>query len=187
MKIIEGKIDRLFTDLDGEKFHIRRKLVLVENALHFIMRLFWLALAFWGFDALGRYLAKEHIILKGVFNSDLLYSIFLIPALYALKNSFHGFFESCFVVASKNQNSITVKRGWVAKSYDKLFIKEINNAEVYKTFWGACFGYFQIVLYAVGGVISIPYIKDDEHNNKLIADIMEQIKTNQTSGGSNAK
>lgn len=181
MKILKGEIDSLFTDSSGEKFNIRRKLVLVENILHFGVRLFWLVLAFLGFDALGGYLAKEHIILNGVFNSDLLYSIFLIPALYELKNSFHGFFESCFVVASKNQDSITVKRGWVAKNYDKLFIKEINNAEVYKTFIGAWFGYFQLVLYAVGGVISIPYIKDDEHNNKLISDIMDQIKQNQTS------
>ncbi len=187
MIITEGKIDSLFTDLDGYAFNIRRIYGLLGNILLLATKLFWLGSAFWGFDALGRYLAKERIILEGVFNSDLLYSIFLIPALYALKNSFHGFFESCFVVASKNQSSITVRRGWIAKSYDKLFTKEINNAEVYKTFWGACFGYFQIVLYAVGGVISIPYIKDDEHNHKLIADIMEQIKNNQTSGEPNAR
>ena len=53
-----------------------------------------------------------------------------------------------------------------------------DNIVVEITFLGKIFGYGQIDLYAFGGMLSLPYIKEDAHNLKIIKDIMKLLPYN---------
>ena len=175
----KNKIDDMFLVDNGTGFYICRGWVILEKLILLLLDVSVLVGLFLGFDELGRYLAEKNFILEGVFNSDILYSVFLLPMLYTLKESGSDLFSSAFVKAQKTDDAITVKTGWLNKHYDKLFMKDVNNAEVYKSFGGSVFGYYTLVLYALGGNVSIPYIKENEHNTILIKNIMSKIKENQ--------
>ena len=63
--------------------------------------------------------------------------------------------------------------------YDKLYIKDINNIELYRSLGGKIYGYCTLNFYAIGGMVQIPYVKDNTHNAKIIKHIIEAAEQNQ--------
>lgn len=112
------------------------------------------------------------------FNSEILYSIFVIPLLLSL-TQYLDMFDSCFVSVKMEETCITVKRGLLYTKYDKLYLKDINNIELYRSILGKVFGYSHMNLYAMGGSVQLPYIKNTKNNFKLIQKIMKIIQENQ--------
>ena len=111
-------------------------------------------------------------------DTNLLISIFILPLIISF-GDFLINFNNSFIKISKNANYITVKRGFFSISFDKLYIKDVNNIELYKTFFGKMFNYSKINLYALGGVISIEFLKDNKNNYKIIKKLAEIIQKNQ--------
>ena len=107
-----------------------------------------------------------------------MYSIFLIPLFIYIKD-FNDIFDSLFTKAIFNEKFITVKKGFLYKHYDKLYIKNLNNIELHRSFFGKIFGYCRLDFYAIGGFVSIPFVKDTPHNAQLIKNLMKQTEKNQ--------
>ena len=74
---------------------------------------------------------------------------------------------------------IPVKKGLFYRSYDKLYIKDINNIELYRSLGGKLFGYCTLNFYAIGGLVQIPYVIDNTHNVQIIKQIVEATEQNQ--------
>lgn len=100
------------------------------------------------------------------------------PACYFSIYSIYAF-DSCFVKAQISENCITVKRGFLFTKYDKLYLRDVNNIEYYRSLGGKLFGYGQVDFYAIGGILNLPYVKDSEHNFNIIKGIIKNIQNNQ--------
>lgn len=131
------------------------------------------------FNQLGEWLsAKEWFFTRGGFDTSFLYSMFLLPLLHSLRDIVHCF-DSCWTHAYIVNDSIVVKRGLTYTAYDKLYVKDINNIEMYRGMFGKMFGYSTITMYALGGIVSIPFIKDDKKNHEMIKNLIKQVSKNQ--------
>lgn len=82
----------------------------------------------------------------------------------------------------KGPGYITVKRGLLNIGYDKLYIDEINNIELTRSFCGKFGHYCSIDLYAMGGFLRIPYLKENKENFKVIEELMTIIQHNNDKG-----
>lgn len=162
-------MDLLFAS-KGKDFDIQKKQFLEEIA-DCIFAVLKLVLLYYLINYLGK-LNFEN------FNSEMLYSIFVIPLFLSLRR-YLGMFESCFVSVKMEETCITLKRGFLYTKYDKLYLKDINNIELYRSFCGKIFGYSHMDLYAMGGYVQLPYIKNTKNNFKLIQKIMKKIQENQ--------
>ena len=160
----------LFFVSKGKDFDIQKKQFLEEVAdgIFSVLKLIFLYY-------LINYIGKSKF---ENFNSEILYSIFVIPLFLSLRRYF-GMFDSCFVSVKMEETCITLKRGFLYTKYDKLYLKDINNIELYRSFCGKIFGYSRMDLYAMGGYIQLPYIKNTKNNFKLIQKIMRKIQENQ--------
>ena len=123
----------------------------------------------------GGYLTKHEVLQQGGFNSDVLFSVFVLPLLYSLKDV-KNCFSSLFVKVWKEDSALTVRRGFFTNKYDKLYFKDVNNVELYQSFGGKIFKYSTVDLYAFGGFLSLPYLKDTRKNREVIALLMQQAQ-----------
>ncbi len=112
------------------------------------------------------------------FNTDYLYSVFFIPLFLSLKD-YKQMFTSCFAEAMIKDSYISVKHGLLYTKYDKLYLKDLNNIELYRSLCGKIFGYSTLELYAFGGYVCLPYLKNTKNNFKIIKKLMEQTQNNQ--------
>ena len=96
----------------------------------------------------------------------------MIPLFLYIKD-FNNIFDACFARAIYHKEYITVKKGLFYRSYDKLYIKDINNIELYRSLGGKLFGYCTLNFYAIGGLVQIPYVIDNTHNVQIIKQIVE--------------
>jgi len=166
------KLKKLFQE-EGrcEKLEVVKKQC-VEEIIKIILRIVLIASLFFLFNFLGESLVKHKKLIEGGFNSDLLFSLFVLPLLYSLKD-IKDCFESCFVKIWISDNYITVKRGFLNKKYDKLYIDDVNNIEMTQTLGGKYLKYLTIDLYALGGFLRMPYLADTEKNFKAISELMK--------------
>lgn len=162
-------MDLLFIS-KGKDFDIQRK-QWIEEFINCFCTIFGIYILYLIINKLGE-LKFEN------FNSEILYSIFVIPLLLSLVQ-YLDMFDSCFVSVKMEETCITVKRGLLYTQYDKLYLKDINNIELYRSIFGKVFGYSHVDLYAMGGYVRLPYIKNTRNNFKLIQNIMQKIQENQ--------
>ena len=109
--------------------------------------------------------------------SEYLNSLLILPLLYSLRN-IKDAFDSLFVKAYIADNYITVRRGFFSTKYDKLYITEVNNIEYYRSLGGKICGYGELDFYAFGGMLSLPYLKEDKHNLQIIREIVKIVNKN---------
>ena len=88
-------------------------------------------------------------------------------------------FTSCFAEAMIKDSYISVKHGLLYTKYDKLYLTDLNNIELYRSLCGKIFGYSTLELYAFGGYVCLPYLKNTKNNFKIIKKLMEQTQNNQ--------
>jgi len=170
-------INLLFEESNAQHIDIQ-KLQFIEE----LVRLSFIVLVLIGlfviFNKIGNFLYKIDILSNFSYHTDYLYSIFILPLIYYLKDIVNAF-DSLFVIAIIKDNCLTVKRGLLFTKYDKLYLKDVNNIEYYRTLGGKIFGYGQLDLYAIGGILSLPFVKDNKHNFIIIKNIIKQVKRNQ--------
>lgn len=170
-------IDLLFTTSKATTIEIQ-KLQWIEEVLKCVIAIACGIFLFWAFDKLGNFLSSIEKLNDYSFNTEYLYSMFSIPLIFYAKNMLYAF-DSCFVKAQISENCITVKRGFFFTKYDKLYLRDVNNIEYYRSLGGKLFGYGQVDFYAIGGILNLPYVKDSEHNFNIIKGIIKNIQNNQ--------
>jgi len=171
-------IDRLFEESNAQHIEIQ-KLQFIEELVRLLFIVCVLICLFVIFNKIGNFLSQIAILSNFSDHTDYLYSIFILPLIYYLTDITRAF-DSLFVTALIKDNSLTVKRGLFFTKYDKLYLKDVNNIEYYRTPGGKLFGYGQLDLYAIGGVLSLPFVKDNKHNFIIIKNIIKQVKKNQS-------
>lgn len=111
---------------------------------------------------------------------DTLFSILLLPTLLILKNG-HVFLEPFTIRAYLTSDDVTVKSGLLTRKSDTLKIETLENIELVKTPLGRIFtlfgkGYGTLNLYAYGGTVIMPYLKNPEIVQQNIEEILNKIK-----------
>ena len=114
--------------------------------------------------------------------ANTLFSILLLPALLILRDG-HIIFEPFTIKTYITDNDVIVKSGLLTRTTDKLNIKTLENIELVKTpmarlpspFWKS---YGTLNLYAYGGTVIMPYLKDPEVVQKDIEEMLNKIKQN---------
>ena len=162
------EIDNLFIPQSGIMIEIEKKQC-IERIIHFILFLFSLWFCYKFCNLLGKYLTKD------TFDSSFLYGVLLIPLFYYIKD-FQDMFASCFVKAIYCKASIIVTNGFLYRSYDKLYLHDIDNIELRRSFGGKLFGYCCLDFYSFGGALRIPYVKDNKHNLTIISKLMTELQ-----------
>lgn len=149
----------------------------IEEVCKLMGKVLLVYILFWGLNWVGAYLVTHKELLYGEFDSSFLFSIFVLPLLYSLKDV-----KDCCVSLSvevwQDNTSITVKRGWLWRKYDKLYFNDLNNIELYQSLGGRIGQYCSLDLYAVGGVVSLPYLKDTDKNRKAVSSLMKIAREN---------
>jgi hypothetical protein len=108
-----------------------------------------------------------------------LFSILLLPALLILKDG-HIILEPFTIKTYITDNDVIVKSGLLTRTTDKLNIKTLENIELVKSpmarlpspFWKS---YGTLNLYAYGGTVIMPYLKEPEKTQKEIEAILLKI------------
>jgi hypothetical protein len=161
----------------------------LEEIIKLIGKVFLVCILFWILNFIGKYLSTHKELLQGNFDSSILFSVFVLPLLYSLKDV-KDCFGSLFVKIWKDEKSITVKRGILWIEYDKLYLDDLNNIEMYQSPGGRIAekigritngritGYCSMTLYAVCGVVSLLCLKDTDKNRKVISELMEKAQKN---------
>ena len=165
------RIDCFFDTKKGTSIQLN-KYQCLERIIHFVLFLFSLYVCYTFCNWIGQ------VLLGASFDNQYMYSVFLIPLFLYIKD-FQNVFDACFVKAIYYNEFITVRKGFLYCSYDKLYIKDINNIELYRSVGGKLFGYCTLTFYAIGGIVQIPYIIDNTHNAKIIKRIIEATEQNQ--------
>lgn len=173
-------IDELFKEEKGIELKIEKKQCFEEIG-KICLKILLLLILFCILNIIGEKLAQNNFFIQGGFNSDILYSVLVLPLLYSLKDA-KDCFESVFIKVWKGPGYITVKRGFLNIGYDKLYIDEINNIELTRSFCGKFGHYCSIDLYAMGGFLRIPYLKENKENFKVIEELMTIIQHNNDKG-----
>jgi|GEM_PF-5844607 len=115
---------------------------------------------------------------------DTLFSILLLPILLILKNG-HVLLEPFTIRAYLTRDDVTVRSGLLTRKSDKLKIETLENIELVKTPLGRICsvfgkGYGTLNLYAYGGTVIMPYLKNPEVVQKDIEEILNEIKQKNT-------
>jgi hypothetical protein len=98
--------------------------------------------------------------------SNTLFSILLLPALLVLKDA-HIILEPFTIKTIITDNEVSVTRGLLTRTTDKLSIKTLENIELVKTPMGRINisqvgNYGTLNLYAYGGTVIMPNLKKPE-------------------------
>lgn len=175
----QNNIDKLFKNPTSTEPLTISNWPILENFLRIGFRIVLFCGLFCFFNKIGELLAsQEWFFTESNFDTSFLYSVFLLPLLYSLRDVVHCF-DSCWTKAYIEKDCIVVKRGFTYTAYDKLYIKDINNVELHRSLLGKVCGYSDITLFALGGLVSIPFIKDTEQNFEAIETVIKQVSKNQ--------
>lgn len=178
----EDKINKINLNILFEGNEITKQLDIarcqfLEELLKIFVKVMCIFLLFLLVNKFGEYLTEQNVLQQSGFNSDVLFSVFVLPLLYSLKDV-RDCFGSLFVKVWQDETSITVKRGLFWNKYDKLYLKDLNNIELYQSLCGKIWKYCSLDLYAVGGILSIPYLKYTNKNKKVVSELMEKASKN---------
>jgi hypothetical protein len=118
------------------------------------------------------------IMMNSVDASNTLFSILMLPALLILRDA-HIILEPFTIKTLINNREVSVTRGLLTRTTDKLSIKNLENIELIKTpmaripsrFWKS---YGTLNLYAFGGTVIMPNLKKPEAIQKKIEAILEK-------------
>ena len=171
-------INLLFEESHAQYIEIQ-KLQFIEELIRLCCISSIFIILFLVFNKIGNSLSEINILSDFSNHTDYLYSIFILPFIYCLGDIRYAF-DSLFVTALIKDNCLTVKRGFFFTKYDKLYLKDVNNIEYYRTLGGKLFGYGRLDLYALGGILTLPYVKDNQHNFRIIKNIINEVKTHQS-------
>ena len=169
-------MEELFKEETGVELKIEHK-QWMEEICKIGLKVLLLLILFYILNIIGEKLAQNNFLIQGGFNSDILYSVLVLPLLYSLKD-IKDCFESVFIKVWKGNGYITVKRGCLNIRYDKLYLNEINNIELTRSLCGKMGQYCSIDLYAMGGFLRIPHLKENKENVKVIEELMTIIQHN---------
>lgn len=169
---MEQQIAELFEGNEGREQLDVEKYQFVEEIAKILLKVLCVYVLFVGLNWLGEFLAHHKLFIKGGFNSDVLFSVFVLPLLYSLKDVKHCL-ESLTVTVWKDDTAVTVKRGGLWCKYDKLYFKNLNNIEFERSLGGKIGKYCTLKLYAVGGITTVPYLKDTVKNKRAVAQLMQ--------------
>jgi hypothetical protein len=118
------------------------------------------------------------LMMNSVDASNTLFSILMLPALLILRDA-HIILEPFTIKTLINNREVSVTRGLLTRTTDKLSIKNLENIELIKTpmaripsrFWKS---YGTLNLYAFGGTVIMPNLKKPEAIQKKIEAILEK-------------
>jgi hypothetical protein len=118
------------------------------------------------------------LIMNSVDASNTLFSILMLPALLILRDA-HIILEPFTIKTIITDSEVSVTRGLLTRTTDKLSIKTLENIELIKTpmgritifHWG---NYGTLNLYAYGGTVIMPNLKKPEAIQKEIEAILEK-------------
>jgi hypothetical protein len=114
--------------------------------------------------------------------NNTLFSILMLPALLILRDA-HIILEPFTIRTQITDSEVTVTRGLLTRKSDRLSIKTLENIELVKTPLGRlniglwC-NYGTLNLYAYGGTVVMPYLKNPEGIQTDIEAILKQITEN---------
>ncbi|MBA6377686.1 MULTISPECIES: PH domain-containing protein [unclassified Colwellia] len=100
-------------------------------------------------------------LFEGEFNSDTLFSLLMLPALYVLKTA-HVIVSPYFVKVRMSETEVESRTGILTQRLDKLNLKTVENIEVVTTLGGRLFKYSTIYLYAHGSWVRLPFLKNPD-------------------------
>lgn len=98
-------------------------------------------------------------ITDGKFDTDILLSVVVLPAIYILKDSYQ-IFTPFSVTVTLSDNEVTVKKGIFTQHLDCLKLTTVENIESVTTVLGKHNNYGTLHLYSYGAGIDMPNIKD---------------------------
>jgi hypothetical protein len=119
------------------------------------------------------------LMMNSVDASNTLFSILMLPALLILRDA-HIIFEPFTIRTQITDSEVTVTRGLLTRKSDRLSIKTLENIELVKTPLGRlnigtwC-NYGTLNLYAYGGTVVMPYLKNPEGIQMEIEAILKKI------------
>jgi len=113
------------------------------------------------------------------FNSDTLFSLLMLPALYVLKTSY-VIISPYFVQVRMTETEVESRIGILTQRLDKLNLKTVENIEIVTTLGGRLFKYSTIFLYANGSWVQLPFLKNPNQIKLNIEAKLEKINGNNT-------
>lgn len=144
-----------------------KKIRALEAFLEIAIRILGLAVVYIIFEYIGSWLLEN-------FLPDMLLSIVVLPAIYVLKDAYK-IMDPFTVSIKQTETDISVKRGFLSQTVDKLLFKAVDNIEVTQTLLGRIFHFKTIVLYSAGGFVELPFVKS-VHAEKIENKVTELAK-----------
>jgi hypothetical protein len=176
IKTTLSRLDAWFdrNDLEDKQYKREIKIIcwclrLLDFILYVAIEIAALGVVYWIACLIGNNLFED------AFQSDLLFSLFILPALYLLKDA-PSMINDLWVRAGLSDKELFVRIGIFKICKDQLECKNIENIEVYRSLLGSWLNYGTITVYTYGSSITIPYVKDPFKQVKLI----EKIKSKHT-------
>jgi|TARA_R110000744_G_scaffold38010_3_gene87015 hypothetical protein len=122
------------------------------------------------------------IMMDSVDASNTLFSILMLPALLILRDA-HIILEPFTIRTQITDSEVTVTRGLLTRKSDRLSIKTLENIELVKTPLGrlnigSWCSYGTLNLYAYGGTVVMPYLKNPKGIQTDIEAILKKITEN---------
>jgi hypothetical protein len=119
------------------------------------------------------------LMMNSVDASNTLFSILMLPALLILRDA-HIILEPFTIKTLITDSEVSVTRGLLTRTTDKLSIKTLENIELVKTPLGrlnigSWCNYGTLNLYAYGGTVVMPYLKNPEGIQTEIEAILKKI------------
>jgi hypothetical protein len=119
------------------------------------------------------------LMMNSVDASHTLFSILMLPALLILRDA-HIILEPFTIRTQITDSEVTVTRGLLTRKSDRLSMKTLENIELVKTPLGrlnigSWCNYGTLNLYAYGGTVVIPYLKNPEGIQTEIEAILKKI------------
>jgi hypothetical protein len=136
-----------------EEYSTSKVIRSVEAFLEIGFKLVGVYITYLAFNFCGEFL------FEGNFNSDTLFSLLMLPALYVLKTA-HVIVSPYFVQVKMSGIEVESRTGILTQRLDKLNLKTVENIEVVTTLGGRLFKYSTIYLYAHGSWVCLPFLKN---------------------------
>jgi uncharacterized membrane protein YdbT with pleckstrin-like domain len=141
----------------------------IEAVLEIVFKLAGVYITYLTFNFCAELLFKED------FNSNTLFSLLMLPALYLLRAS-NIIISPYFVKVSISENDVETRTGILTQRLDKLSLKTVENIEVVTTLGGRIFNYSTIYLYAYGSWVELPFLNNSDEIKQKIESKLNKIR-----------
>jgi uncharacterized membrane protein YdbT with pleckstrin-like domain len=126
----------------------------IEALCELMVELIGLVIVYVIFEFVGKSLISN-------FQSDMLLSLVVLPAIYVLRD-LHTIFAPFFVKIVLHEDTITVESGILTRRLDCLNLQTVENIELITTLLGRFIGYSTLTIYAYGSWVQLPNVKSPE-------------------------